>query len=104
MVSLHWACDRGHLDIVKCLIENGANVLVQVITEVDHYVENLLCNHDRMMKDRHLFIMVSSFFQGLPTYHLPITTTSSLFPSIITNTPSLPLQLHHVVIVMLLYS
>ena len=42
-----------------------------------------------MMKDRHLFIMVGSF-QGLPTHHLPITTTSSLFPSIITNTPSLP--------------
>ena len=26
---LHWACDRGHLDVVKFLINGGADVNVQ---------------------------------------------------------------------------
>lgn len=26
MTALHWACKRGHFEIVKLLIENGADI------------------------------------------------------------------------------
>ncbi len=29
LAMLHWACDRGHLDVVKFLISRGADVNVQ---------------------------------------------------------------------------
>ena len=29
LAMLHWACDRGHLDVVKFLINRGADVNVQ---------------------------------------------------------------------------
>ena len=29
LAMLHWACDRGHLDVVKFLISRGANVNVR---------------------------------------------------------------------------
>lgn len=26
---LHWACDRGHLDVVKFLVNRGADINIQ---------------------------------------------------------------------------
>ena len=30
MALLHWACDRGNVDIVKSLIKHGAQANIQV--------------------------------------------------------------------------
>ena len=29
LAMLHWACDRGHLDVVKFLVNRGADVNIQ---------------------------------------------------------------------------
>ena len=31
MTALHWACKRGHFEIVKLLVENGADIEFQDI-------------------------------------------------------------------------
>ena len=29
MAPIHWACDRGNIKVLQCLIDNGANVDLQ---------------------------------------------------------------------------
>ena len=40
MVPLHWACDRGNIEIVNCLILNGAQINIKVSTcnSMYHYI------------------------------------------------------------------
>nr|CAG8536530.1 15087_t:CDS:10 [Entrophospora candida] len=44
LTLLHWACDRGHLDIVKLLIENDADInVLSVDNETPMHYEQLEC-------------------------------------------------------------
>ncbi|XP_003385934.1 PREDICTED: acyl-CoA-binding domain-containing protein 1-like [Amphimedon queenslandica] len=55
MTPLHWACDRGYIDIVECLIQNGADVQAKDNDEQTplHYATS--CGH----RDVALFLIKS---------------------------------------------
>ncbi|CAG8610658.1 13236_t:CDS:2 [Acaulospora morrowiae] len=50
---LHWACDRGHLEIVKLLIERGANV--NLLTSEDETPLHYACLSENIECARYLY-------------------------------------------------
>ena len=61
MTPLHWACDRGYIDMVECLIQNGADVQAKVCIHTCIYAYCKIIFLYRIMMNRLHFIMVSSF-------------------------------------------
>ncbi|CAG8489069.1 1482_t:CDS:2 [Diversispora eburnea] len=50
---LHWACDRGHLEIVKLLIERGSNI--NILTNENETPFHYACLSEHLECSRHLY-------------------------------------------------
>jgi ankyrin repeat protein len=58
---LHYACDRGQLEVVKLLVDRGANVnalVSKVLTTLERDICTMLILISRQMKTRRRCIMV----------------------------------------------
>ena len=72
MVPLHWACDRGNVEIVNVLILNGAQINIKVSPYNIMLCVSLYDCINRTMMDRLHYIMVS-YCVIIITYSIKLT-------------------------------
>ena len=73
MTLMHWACDRGNVELVKALIKLNANVNAQVswfISEIQNISLNLMRDSESNSFIVHLFDVTMNIMQYISTIHL----------------------------------